>query len=456
MTDYEISQLSALTALSTAIQLLALDTSDTSTAPAGPGGSDKRLPLALLDARYRAAYKGTSAVFRVDEYGADPTGTADSTSAFVSAAAAATAAVTAGAPQAFVVPGMGQYKVSGGSISVSGKVGFAGPGAGACTILAQGSGAVFTRSMTGAPSTYGRLAPISGLAFDGTGMGSSTGYAVKDTDCGHATYADLDFLNFTGTGSAGLAQLNSSFWAEQVLGLRLLFTNNTIGHLQDGQSSAGPPSFDYSDFLGVHYNTYPGQSGRTVQGNAPALGGSYRSHANAHVSSGAAQTVWTVGSSAGDTSSVSSDSVDLTGEVDGTGSTAYDFTVGAAAGLFLSGTVQLPGFAANPAGGSGILSGNVNSPTYSRPIYKAVATGSGPAAGFGLYEHSTFGYALQLPQSAGSPAAVPGISTGVGVPAFTAPQGSLYIRQDTPGTLNQRIYMNTSSGSGTTWTALSV
>ena len=433
-------------------KLLIDDVADPSTA----SGMEKVITIGQLLAAARTRYNGTFTAFCVDDYGADPTGTSDSTAAFVSAASAATSAITAGAPQALVCPGMGRYKVSGGNISVSGMVGFTSPSAGSCTILAQGSGAVIARSQTATPGSYGRLAPIQGITFDGTGMGASTGYGVKDTDCGHATYADLDFINFTGTASAGLAQLNSSFWAEQVLGMRLLFTNCSIGHLQDGQSSAGPPSFDYSDFFGVHYNLYPGQSGRTVQGNAPVVGGSYRAHANAHVSSGATQTVWTIGSTAGDTSSVSSNSVDLVGEVDGTGSTAYDFTVGAAAGLYLNGTIQFPGFTSNPAGGAGLLSGNVNSPTFSRPIFKAVATGSGPGGGFGIYERNTFGYALQLPLSAGSPTATPNLSTGVGVPAFTAPQGSLYIRQDTPGTANQRLYLNTSTGSGTTWTALVV
>jgi hypothetical protein len=46
-----------------------------------------------------------------------------------------------------------------------------------------------------------------------------------------------------------------------------------------------------------------------------------------------------------------------------------------------------------------------------------------------------------------------GIYYGSGAPTVSAAQGSLYLRSDGTGT-NDRAYINSSSGSGTTWTAL--
>lgn len=395
-----------------------------------------------------------SPVFYVNGYGADPSGMADSTPAVVAAAAAATAAVAAGTPQALVAFGRGSYKVTGGNIATTGAVGFTGPGAGACTILGQGSGKIFARTNTTAPTAYGEQAPVSGMTIDGTGCGSSAAYGLYDTDIGHALYQDLNFQNFTGSGSRGLVQYLASYWAEQVLGWRLWFQNCTIGHLQDG-GTAPLPSFDYSDFYGLHYNLYPGQTGRQLQGNAPVVGGSYRAHVNCHAQSGGAfQAVWQIGSSGADTSSVTRCNLDIAGEVDGSGSTCYDFQIGAGAGLYGFGNVQLPGFTANPGSGTGILVGSISAPSFSRNIMNLVPVGAGPGTAFGGWTTSTYSYALRLPISGGSPSQGGSISSGNGAPTTTGNQGDLYVRLDTPTVANQRLYMNTSSGSGTTWTGI--
>lgn len=456
MADWKIPALASKSVPAGADLLALLDVSDTSTAPADASGSNKKVTAAALLGAARARYNGKFTSFHVDDYGADPTGTSDSTSAFVNAAAAATSAISGGSTQAAVAFGMGSYKVSGGNVNVSADIGFTGPGSGACTLLAQGAGAVIARTKTEVPGTGAIPAPVQGFKIDGTSA-SGTAYGISDTDAGGAWYQDLFILNFTGAAMAGLAQFCGTYWVEQTVGIGLRLQNCTIGHLQDG-NGAPTPSFDYSDWFGIHFNIYPGQSGRTLRGSTPCIGGIYQAHANAHLqASGAAQSVWTIGTSSGDSSSISSCMADLICEQDGSGSTAYDFTIGSSAGLFATGSMQFPSFTANPAGGSGLLTGNINSPTFNRPIFKVVATGSGPGTSFGAYEHNTFGYAMQLPSATSSVgAAFPHVSSGVGAPSFSAPQGSLYIRQDTPGTSSQRLYYNTSSGTGTTWTALAV
>lgn len=85
-----------------------------------------------------------------------------------------------------------------------------------------------------------------------------------------------------------------------------------------------------------------------------------------------------------------------------------------------------------------------------------VAPAPSPSQAFvgGVVTGSSFnGVPLQVGQ--GAPASVPGFYTGVGVPTFSAPNGSMYTRFDS-ATVGARWYVNTSGVStvGTTWTAL--
>lgn len=59
------------------------------------------------------------------------------------------------------------------------------------------------------------------------------------------------------------------------------------------------------------------------------------------------------------------------------------------------------------------------------------------------------GIVFRKPVIVGSVAASPTISSGTGAPAFTAPQGSLYLRLDGSST-STRLYVNTTGS--TTWT----
>jgi hypothetical protein len=74
-----------------------------------------------------------------------------------------------------------------------------------------------------------------------------------------------------------------------------------------------------------------------------------------------------------------------------------------------------------------------------RLAYNAgTATPAGGSTGMGIVMGSTSGF---------------GIYIGSGVPTVSAAQGSLYLRSDGSST-STRAYINSSSGSGTTWTAI--
>lgn len=88
-----------------------------------------------------------------------------------------------------------------------------------------------------------------------------------------------------------------------------------------------------------------------------------------------------------------------------------------------------------------IVAGNLTIPGMtnngSAGVYAATGTPAGGITGAGFFFGSTTNF---------------GIFFGSGAPTLSAAQGSLYLRSDGT-TVNNRFYINSSSGSGTTWTA---
>ena len=83
--------------------------------------------------------------------------------------------------------------------------------------------------------------------------------------------------------------------------------------------------------------------------------------------------------------------------------------------------------------------GRINATSYQ--VANATAIPAGGTAAVGLTLSSTANF---------------GIFFGSGAPSLSAAQGSLYLRSDgsADGTSSNRIYVNSSSGSGTTWTPI--
>jgi hypothetical protein len=438
----------------------------------------------VTDVRYRTRYApyGTVEYFIDDSnFGADASGATDSTSAFTGAVAACATALTNGAPGAYIVMGAGNYKLTCGNVATtSSAIGLIGPDQNACTITCSGSGAAFKRVQTShwASSVTTSAAIITGFTMDGIACGTSTAAGgVLDVDVMRGWYRDIIFQNFLGPAgesgfpttstahSYGLCQYNASFWAERCIGERLTFYNNTIGHLQDGGTSTGPASFDYSWFDSVSIKIYSGgQRGRYLINGANAVGGAYHMVTNAAMGSisGASYllAVGYVGASS-DSSNITSALLSITGETDGSGTTAiYDINISASSGLLGHGIIALTSggtaFSA-PSGmvfADGVINGEVSTPSFFRPIYTVGGISGAITTKPGAWTcNQTTRYGLQLPASQGTaPTTGVTIYSGVGVPTFTAnAAGDKYERSD--GSTGTHRYV--ASGSpASTWTAL--
>jgi hypothetical protein len=116
-----------------------------------------------------------------------------------------------------------------------------------------------------------------------------------------------------------------------------------------------------------------------------------------------------------------------------TGAWTFVSAVGMNGNLTVGGTLAVTGTAAT---GALTVTGALNA-SAAITSASAVALAAGGSATCGILASST---------------ASLGVFFGTGVPTFNAAEGSIY--SNTTGTSGARIYCNTSSGSGTTWTAL--
>lgn len=414
-----------------------------------------------------------SQTFHVDDYGADPTGTRDSTAAFVSAYAAATTYVnglsSAGAAGgADVLLGEGIYKVTAGSLTASDpRIGVIGPGAGACTIQASGSGDVLYH-YSGNFATYHRGRTFSGFTIDGTNT-TGTAAGLHVADMGAVKYNDLVIQNFTQASSYGLKLSTISGWSEDLQSERVLIFNCTtlLGFIGAGVTTNG--SFDYSNH-DFYLNISPGQTGLAVTNFAQVNGCHLRVRYNAQINnSGLTSTLLQVGTNGSDGAVIMDTEMAITGETDGSGSSNIkDIVVGGGstvidmhgtfscqsgnwiAGNSISGNafVRLAGYLDSLptiTGGSGYQATHLNT-TFG--TFSASPSMASPSWMRGLQLQDTSGNTrATIMSGSGAPSNPTGVSTGP-----TA--GDLYFRTDTPGTANQRIYICTVGGGTPTWVGI--
>lgn len=474
MADWEISQLAVKSAPAAATDYLPLlDPADHSTAPAGAGGSDKR---ALIGSIVASAARPLPS-FSVVSYGADPTGAADSTAAFVAAYAAAAATLSGSIPGAYVTVPAGTYKVTAGNCVTSDpRIGLLGAGAKITQVNAYGSGDAFYH-YTASFSTAGGGSmglPVSGLTIDGTNTtGASTGLHVQDI-CSLELH-DLTIQNFTAgpnqtftattgpnivtTGSSnGLHFTGNNHWSERMLFLGVRVVNCSIHYNFDGTTDpAGGVSFDYMRMLDAYSDIFPGQVGLMCQGFAqldqPQLNYSYNMNAQA---AGAASYAVVIGPTdpSTETSRIINALFDIRGEMDGSGSTCYDLRIGSWANL--SGTGVLVNVGSMTAGavnsGSVYVSGYVSTPAFPASG-KLFAMPGNP---WGTYTTLFVNY----PQAKGlefldalisSSTVRVSLLSGGGNPAggsyFSNQAGDLFLRSDGGVTPNQQLYVAPANGS---------
>jgi hypothetical protein len=230
----------------------------------------------------------TPKFYRVDDYGADPTGVASSDTALASAMTAL------GANPGTIVFGVGTYKLTVPCPSVFGvRQGVIGQGIAKTSIVFTGTGTLFNshdpRAYTvTSPGSfdggvgYGVYGDLWGpFTIDGAGSGAgSVGLEIGDM-C--YTRGDLCVQNFSGAGSIGVHFINRYTWTEKIE-FRILAVNNTQNvKIEGGSGTAvagtGAISFGYTRFDVICENQ-PNQDGVVLTNNAVPYNGELRIRGN--------------------------------------------------------------------------------------------------------------------------------------------------------------------------------
>ncbi len=250
-----------------------------------------------------------------DQYGADPTGAADSTAAIVAAQAAG------GSGKYLIILSAGTYVwgTSGDIGTFGAGQGLAGQGSAVTAISYAGSGTCissFEASFNSA-DIAGRFA---GFTIDGTNAGAAAvGMRAGNLQCRRGQ--DITIQNFTGASAIGLNFLNTSgTWSEEAefTAIKLL---NCANHVVFDTGS-----FDYSVYQ-FTIVANPGQNGVTVRNGANLAG--VRLEVRGNFLTGAGNNAWVIGLDPGAPtagSSVSWAQFDVNVESDGSTGTGH-FTI---------------------------------------------------------------------------------------------------------------------------------
>jgi hypothetical protein len=207
-------------------------------------------------------------------YGADPSGSTDSTAAIQNAVNALPAS------GGVVYLPSGTYLVSGSVSCTTVPAYFLGDGAWATTVKFTGTGdcfRVYDPSAYGSRTRYG--GGFSGITIDGAGAGAgATGLHAGDL---LQFELDLTVQNFTGTGSIGVHLDNAYYWTEQLHGR--IYAQNCASHVVfdcSGGLATSSGSFERCD-LDIYVNQwYPAFDGVVFRNGAFTGNGSLRIRGN--------------------------------------------------------------------------------------------------------------------------------------------------------------------------------
>lgn len=384
MSDYEVSQLSQIATadIVPGVKILLVDPNDILTAPAGPGGSDKWMSPSQLPISFR--------VFHVDSFGADPTGSTSSDSAFSAAYAAAEDAIVpsmSGGPTggSLVVYGPGVYKH--GMDVVKGtdpRIGLVGPGRQACTIYttdtSSGDLVYWTDTSPGRAGVSGS-APVRGFTIYGWDAGAgANGFHYGDRPS--ADLRDISVGGFIGSGSKNYLFRNDNGGLSEGVTADLDSQQGSVSYCFDGGNVNG--SFDYGSWVMHAVNTTLGGSTTMLQminqahmfgGGQLALRGNIQ---NASSTGGVTATTVQIGGSGSDTARIGSTPLAICVECDDDTGTVYDLVTD---GTSQAGIQACPGvfsfldaagnFTAGSVGGSSVVSG---SGTWAGPLFSSHGT----------------------------------------------------------------------------------
>jgi len=207
----------------------------------------------------------------VTEYGADPTGTTDSTSAIQNAI---NALPSGGSATGFVISSgggtiyfpKGTYKVSSTLTVNNGLVRLIGDGRWSTVIKYTGTGDCLRMTV---PATNTYMGGVEDLTIDGfSAGGAATGLHIGD---GNQAKLDLTIQGFTATGSIGLHIDNTFAWTEQLHGT--VHVNDNAANVIFNCTGTGYNSFARTS-LDVYVQASVGQDGVVLQNGSLLYDGS--------------------------------------------------------------------------------------------------------------------------------------------------------------------------------------
>jgi hypothetical protein len=207
----------------------------------------------------------------VDNYGADPTGAADSTTAIKAAQAAGG---TSPYQLAFSV-GTYVWGTSGDITAFQQNQGITGQGQEVTNFVYKGNATAIPVALSGAFDGTKQAGKFTGFTLSGFSAGGSA-VGLKYTDLQGLYIDDVAINGFSGT--AGIYAKNVLGWSEQA-DIRVRMTQNTSGIVFD------TGSFDYSNY-DIVINANSGQDGITLQGGANLQGVRLRMRGNFHSGAG--------------------------------------------------------------------------------------------------------------------------------------------------------------------------
>lgn len=270
--------------------------------------------------------------FWIDQYGADPTGTNLSDSAWTACYADAAAAVQT-LSGAVVVFGAGTYKFSMGVISVNDpRIGLRGQGRRATVITTTGSSGSLVKVTGTAASTPPGAAPVTGFTAYGWNAGNSS-VGVEYGDRYGGTITDVSSVGFGGTSSMGFWFHDASTLSEGSH-INVLADQNTDDFVFQGNASSG--SFDYSHIiLKCVGSTQGGSSGAVLKIiQHMQLNGSYiQLSGNISATTGLTKTCIVIGNSGSDVSCIVGAQLNILVEADTSAGTVVDATIQGASGF---------------------------------------------------------------------------------------------------------------------------
>lgn len=309
-------------------------------------------------------------VFNVDNYGADPTGAADSSTAVASAISAL------GSNPGIIEFGAGTYRLNTGVVLAHPGQYFKGQGIGSTTIDSRVNG-VTMRVWDSTVATSGINAPgmggglLGGMTISGVNNTNANAIGFQIGDLVGPQVERLKIVSFTTSGAIGFNGMNRYSWTEYGnFDVRADYNTNCIvleSHASHPLYYGGKSSWSYNN-MNMSFNVAANQNGVIMRNKISAIGVFWHMNFNA----AAATTNTGVMITIGDTGTADchlEGNLWWEGELTDAGTTGHkDINIGANSAIIGSGSIIFHDYAASFVAGTAtayrvVFAGKVNCPS---------------------------------------------------------------------------------------------